>query len=61
MNRKVWGGNRTNRGADIQQILMTIFRTAAQQGHDIITTSTQLLVSPTPTAAAFTGPTHPPG
>ena len=56
--RKVWGGNRTNRGADTQQILMTIFRTALQQGHDIIATFTDLLLSPTPSVAPFTGLTH---
>ena len=60
MNRKVWGGNRTNRGADTQQILMTIFRTALQQGHDIIATFTDLLLSPTPSVAPFIGLTHHP-
>lgn len=34
-------------------------RTAAQQGHDIITTVTHPLVSPAPTVAAFTGFTNP--
>lgn len=60
VNRKVWGGNRTNRGADTQQILMTIFRTALQQGHDIIATFTDLLLSPTPSVAPFIGLTHHP-
>ena len=60
VNPKVWGGNRTNRGADTQQILMTIFRTALQQGHDIIATFTDLLLSPTPSVAPFTGLTHHP-
>ena len=62
VNRKVWGGNRTNRGADVQQILTTIFRTAAQQGHDILATLTQLYTTPTPTVIPFTGlHTPPPG
>ena len=60
VNRKVWGGNRTNNGADVQQILMTIFRTATQQGHDIINTFAQLLTNPAPTVVPFTGLTTPP-
>ncbi len=40
VNRKVWGGNRTWRGARTQGRMMSFFRTAAQQGADSI----QLLV-----------------
>jgi transposase len=36
VNRKVWGGNRTWRGAATQSRMMTILRTAAQQGIDAI-------------------------
>lgn len=31
-NRKVWGGNRTNIGADAQSVLSSVIRTAAQRG-----------------------------
>ncbi|HVM04293.1 MAG TPA: transposase [Acidimicrobiales bacterium] len=34
VNRKVWGGNRTRRGADTQGRIMSVLRTAAQQGVD---------------------------
>ena len=60
VNRKVWGGNRTNRGADVQQILMTLFRTAAQQGRDIIDTFASILTSPTPTVALHLTTPNPP-
>ncbi len=36
VNRKVWGGNRTRRGARTQGRMMSFFRTAAQQGADAI-------------------------
>ena len=32
VNRKVWGGNRTQTGAEAQSILMSVIRTAAQRG-----------------------------
>lgn len=32
VNRKVWGGNRTRRGADMQSILMSVLRTLRLQG-----------------------------
>jgi len=41
VNRKVWGGNRTEFGAGTQARMMSFFRTAAQQGVDPI----RLLVS----------------
>jgi len=34
VNRKVWGGNRTQTGAEAQSILMSVMRTAAQRGID---------------------------
>ena len=34
MNRKVFGGNRTENGAATQSRMMTYFRTAVQQGVD---------------------------
>lgn len=36
VNRKVWGGNRTRRGADTQGRIMSVLRTAAQQGLDAV-------------------------
>lgn len=36
VNRKVWGGNRTRRGADTQQVLMSILRTLKLRGIDAI-------------------------
>lgn len=48
VNRKVWGGNRTWRGAHTQQVLMTLFRTAAQQGHDAVAILVELCAPPAP-------------
>jgi transposase len=46
VNRKVWGGNRTEAGAKAQSILMSVLRTAVQRGIDginfIISTLTAL-------------------
>jgi len=36
VNRKVWGGNRTRRGADTQAILMSVLRTLKLRGIDAI-------------------------
>lgn len=36
VNRKVWGGNRTWRGAATQSRIMSVLRTAGQQGIDAI-------------------------
>jgi transposase len=36
VNRKVWGGNRTAAGADAQSVLMSVLRTAEQQGRTVI-------------------------
>jgi transposase len=36
VNRKVWGGNRTNAGAHAQAVLMTILWTARQHGRDTL-------------------------
>jgi transposase len=37
VNRKVWGGNRTDRGAEAQSILMSVLRTCVQHGRNTIT------------------------
>ena len=36
VNRKVWGGNRTETGAVAQSILMSVLFTAARQGRDAL-------------------------
>jgi transposase len=52
VNRKHWGGNRTWRGADTQQVLMSVIRTARQQNVDPITLLTDLQRQSEPRAAA---------
>src|SRR5438128_5389754 len=44
--RKVWGGNRTWNGANVQQILMSVLRTFQQQGKDAFTALVALLRLP---------------
>jgi transposase len=46
VNRKVWGGNRTWRGARHQERLMTVLRTARQQRSSPITILADLLRNP---------------
>ena len=41
--RKNSYGNRSERGADAQAVLMSIFRTLKQRGHDPIKTITQAI------------------
>lgn len=43
VNRKVWGGNRTEAGALAQSILMTVLFTAAKQGRDAMQFVSQVL------------------
>jgi len=56
VNRKVCGGNRTWYSAETQQILMTMFRTAYQQGADAIAMMIDLLRAPEPTIAPLAMP-----
>lgn len=44
--RKVWGGNRTWRGAQTQQVLASVLRTCQQQGQDPFARMVGLLRSP---------------
>jgi len=44
--RKVWGGNRTWNGANVQQILMSVLRTFHQQGKDAFASLVELLRLP---------------
>jgi transposase len=53
VNRKVWGGNRTWRGAATQSRVMSVLRTAVQQGVDPIAYLAGHARAPT-TAALFT-------
>ena len=46
VNRKVWGGNRTWRGAATQARMMSLIRTAAQQNLDVIEFLTRLARDP---------------
>jgi transposase len=51
VNRKVWGGNRTEAGAAAQSILMTVLFTSIRQGRDAMAFVSHLLRAP---------PNHPP-
>lgn len=48
VNRKVWGGNRTWRGAATEGRMMSVLRTAGQQGVDAIDYLAQLARAPNP-------------
>lgn len=48
VNRKVWGGNRTERGARAQGTIMSVMRTATQHGVDAIEYLTFLARGPRP-------------
>ena len=43
VNRKVWGGSRTKNGAEAQGLLMSVLRTAWQNGHDTLNFLSQTL------------------
>ncbi len=59
VNRKVWGGNRSDAGAETQGRLMTFLRTAHQQGADAIALLVDLARAPNP--GIVTGLTLRPG
>lgn len=52
VNRKVWGGNRSDAGAQTQSRVMTFLRTAHLQGADAIELLISLARAPTPTVTA---------
>lgn len=58
VNRKVWGGNRTEHGATVQGPIMSFLRTAAQQGVDAIEALVTLARDPTPGVAPELRLTH---
>ena len=51
VNRKVCGGNRSARGADTQQVLTSLLRTAQQRHVDAADVLVELLRSPQPTVS----------
>jgi transposase len=53
VTRKVCGGNRTDRGAETQSRMMTLFRTATQQGIDAVDYLVNLARAPDPGAVPF--------
>ncbi len=46
VNRKVWGGNRTQAGAAAQSILMSVLFTAAKNGRDALEFVSRVLSAP---------------
>lgn len=54
--RKVWGGNRTENGAHIQEVLTSVLRTSHQRGADPLAGLTALLRSPKPCVLKFDSP-----
>jgi len=55
VNRKVWGGNRTQAGAIAQSILMTVLFTAKKRGRDAMEFLAQVLRSSQPLLLAGSG------
>lgn len=51
VTRKVWGGNRTRLGADVQQTVVSVLQTCRQRGHDFADVLVPLLRSPIATGA----------
>ncbi len=56
VTRKVWGGNRTWKGAHTQEILASVLRTCRQQGHHPYPLLIALLTSPEPIVAEMLRP-----
>jgi transposase len=55
VNRKVWGGNRTDRGGRAQSVMTSVIRTAAQHGVDAIDYLAARARSPDPGLAILLG------
>ena len=53
VNRKVWGGSRTDNGGRTHERLVTLLRTSAQQGADVIAILGELMRSPRPMVASL--------
>lgn len=56
--RKVWGGNRTTRGARTQSVLVSILQTCRQQRRPVSSVLQKLVCSPQPKALNLTTPTR---
>ncbi len=56
VNRKSWGGNLTQRGARIQQVLTSVLRSASQQRRDPLALLVDVLCQPAPGVADLTIP-----
>ena len=48
VNRKVWGGNRTWRGAEVQSVLMSVLQTCIMRGISPLEQLANILTSTTP-------------
>lgn len=61
VNRKVWGGSRTDKGARTHERLVSLLRTTGQQGADAMAILGELIRSPIPIVAplAFSAPRAP--
>lgn len=53
VNRKVWGGSRTDNGGRTHERLVTLLRTSAQQGADVMAILGELIRSPVPMLATL--------
>jgi transposase len=51
VNRKVWGGSRTDNGARTHERLVSLLRIIAQQGADVMAILGELIRSPVPMVA----------
>ena len=60
VNRKTWGGNRTDAGAATLEVVSSVLRTAAIQRVDPMALLGDILRSPVPIVAPFTGLTPTP-
>ena len=58
VTRKVWGGNRTTRGARAQSVLVSILQTCRQQHLPVSLLLQRLVCSPQPKALRLTTPTR---
>jgi len=56
VTRKVWGGNRTTRGARTQSVLLSILETCRQQNRPVLPLLQRLLCSPRPRLLDLTTP-----
>jgi len=59
VTRKVWGGNRTTKGARTESILLSLLQTCRQQKRPVLPLLQRLLCSPRPRVLDLTTPRHP--